>query len=219
MAGRRIIRIADPVPEAARLFREFHREIRQQRGSVRLAIPGGSALTVLEKHIEPEAWQRTLLTWVDERCVPFNHPESNRGEAHRRHILGAVPCVELPLYLDGESGAEACLRVGTVLWDSFEDALDLLLLGMGEDGHIASLFPGRAWSIHSALAHVVEDSPKPPLQRITLSLPMLCTASKALLLVQGEAKRDALERLLLGDPRSPASALPNLVVVTDIQAR
>jgi 6-phosphogluconolactonase len=101
-----------------------------------------------------------------------------------------------------------------MLEDGFDGGLDVVLLGLGEDGHSASLFPGRAWP--GAAVHAVEDSPKPPPGRITLGLGLLAAAPVAVLLALGEAKAPALRRLLRRDPALPASALPRLTVVTDL---
>ena len=95
-------------------------------------------------------------------------------------------------------------------------ALDLVFLGMGEDGHIASLFPGHTWAAADALAAHVADSPKPPRDRITLTRGLLATATTAILLAVGEGKRAALERLVSGDTSLPAHGLPGLIVVTDL---
>jgi 6-phosphogluconolactonase len=144
-------------------------------------------------------------------------PASNRGEAHRLGHLDAEdpPALELPLYLDGETGAQACLRVGAALASDFGGGLDVLLLGLGEDGHSASLFPSRRpWPEVSVLA--VEDSPKPPLGRVTLGLTMLKTARVTVLIALGSAKAPALRRLLQRDPELPASVLEGLAVVTDV---
>lgn len=185
----------------------------------RLAVSGGSAAAVLglaRRALGPR-WRQVRLTWVDERRVPFLDPDSNRGEAYRLGYLEEAdpPALELPLFLDGETGPEACRRVTTGLDLAFGGGLDVLLLGLGEDGHSASLFPGRLWP--GAAVHTVEDSPKPPAGRITLGLRLLATAPAAVLLALGDAKAPALRRLLKGDPALPASALPHLTVVTDLE--
>jgi len=211
----------EPIREAARLLVQRLGEIVEQNGLVRLAIPGGSALEVFaaaRRALDPAHWKRLRLTWVDERRVSFDHPDSNRGDAYRRHVLDPTdpPGVELPLFRDGELGEEACQRVEEGLEVDFRGGLDLLLLGMGEDGHIASLFPGGHWLPAPARVQAVEDSPKPPPQRISLSQSFLAATPEALLVVTGEGKRKALGRLLQGDPLLPASALPCLTVVTDL---
>ena len=185
----------------------------------RLAIPGGSAVRALgaARARLAEAWSRVRLTWVDERCVPFASPESNRGSAYRAKLLDTAraPARELPLFLGGETGTEAVARVESALSTEFDGGLDVLLLGMGEDGHVASLFPGHETPTGARVAFV-EDAPKPPPERITLTRRLLQTARASVLVASGEAKRSALERLLAGDPSLPAQGLPGLVVVTDL---
>ncbi len=215
------VRTSRVMEEAGGRLAEAIARICLHQGSVRLAIPGGSALEAFghaRKSLGRTDWASLRLTWVDERCVPFSHRDSNRGEAYRRGVLKATDPLELelPLFLEGESPQEACARVQGVLETSFGGGLDLALLGLGEDGHIASLFPGHPWRPLSALVQAVEDSPKPPACRISLSLPLLA-AAECILAVSGESKRGALERLLQEDPALPGSSLGKLTVITDLE--
>jgi len=217
----RFARAEDPgAAVAERLARALER-IDAQRGPARLAVAGGSAaaaLGALRRGLRAGVWGRLRLTWVDERCVPFADAESNRGAAYRAGHLDPAdpPGLELPLFLDGEQPAAAAARVAAALAGPFQGGLDALLLGLGEDGHIASLFPGRPFRRPGdPLAFAVLDSPKPPACRITLSLALLATASYPVLLASGAGKRTALERLAQGDPALPGSALEALTVVTD----
>jgi 6-phosphogluconolactonase len=158
-------------------------------------------------------WARTRLTWVDERCVPVASADSNRGAVLRSGALATAPAVTLGLVEDGESVAQSLVRVDAALRDDFADGLDVTLLGIGPDGHIASLFPGRPWGDGRVL-HVA-DSPKPPPSRLTLTRRLLATAPVHVLMAGGEAKRDALLRLSRADPSLPATGLAGLVIVTD----
>ena len=186
-----------------------------QGDRVRLAIPGGSAAAVAPAAVERLVRAgfdpaRLALTWVDERCVPSTSSESNRGAVRFDRALGH----ELALYQDGETPADAVARVSADLGEAFGGRIDVALLGLGEDGHVASLFPGRP-APRGAVAHV-PDSPKPPSDRITLTAATLATARHTLVYALGEGKREALARLVAGDPALPATGLPGLVVVTDL---
>ncbi len=201
------------------LFETLHETI-GLRGTARLAISGGSAtkpLPLLREALGSE-WQRVKLTWVDERCVNDEDPGSNRGALYREGGLNEndAPAFELALWHDGETPERAIARVEHALRDEFAGALDVALLGMGSDGHIASLFPGSSVDDTGLVAYVA-DSPKPPARRMTLSLPFLTNTSHSFMIALGKAKRDAIERVLAGDPALPASALANLTILTDIK--
>lgn len=236
-AGRRI---ADCVRELASAApRAGEREIR-------LAIPGGSALAAVvhAAALLGPLWQRVALTWTDERCVPVDDPDSNRGAARRAGLLGgagaggdapgshavddsttaaagggpgtgSAPARIVPLFEDGESPDAAVARSARRIAAELGDRLDIAVLGMGADGHVASLFPDRDAPRGGEVAHV-PDAPKPPPHRITLTRRMLASARHTILVTAGEEKRAALDRLCAGDRRLPATALPGLVVVTDL---
>ena len=218
----RLVCTHDAAARGALLLVDALTAVDSDRGSARLAIPGGSALGALgAARVQlGSAWSRILLTWVDERCVPFADADSNRGAAYRSGALDArdPPGELLPLFEDGERGDEAMERVEAMLDARFGGALDVVLLGIGEDGHVASLFPGTAESVNARVAFV-RSSPKPPAERMTLTRRMLATARRTILVATGEAKRAAIERVLSGDPALPATGLPSLVVVTDLDLR
>jgi 6-phosphogluconolactonase len=218
MADPRIVTAMNPNEEAGRLVAEALIDADRRTGSARLAIPGGSALAALgpaRARLPPEVWSRVRLTFVDERCVPLDSPDSNHGDAIRANVLGS-PASVLPLCLEGEGLPHAFRRVAMALSKDFGGALDVVLLGLGEDGHVASLFPGHAASGTSGPVATMLDSPKPPARRITLTVPFLATASAIVLLATGEPKRAALERLARRDPSLPASRLGRLTIVTDL---
>ncbi|RLB56186.1 MAG: 6-phosphogluconolactonase [Deltaproteobacteria bacterium] len=203
----------DPVAEAASALTSAIRDALADRQYVTVAVPGGSALAAWSRTAEElgEDLGRVRLTWVDERCVPVADPQSNRGQTHRSTDARAGD--ELPLWLDDETEGAAIARVraGLKAWGC---ALDVSLLGMGPDGHIASLFPNRSWAGDTVM-HIA-DSPKPPPHRMTLTLSMLATAQTSILVATGESKRDAMVALATGDPTLPAGGLPGLTVFTDL---
>jgi len=190
---------------------------------VRLAIPGGSALAALgaARDALGSEFERVQLTWVDERCVDAADAASNRGAAQRAGHLGPehAPRAVVPLHLDGEGQAEAVTRARDALRDDFDSALDVALLGLGEDGHVASLFPGRFDRDDDATVIAVTDSPKPPSERISLGWRMLATAHVCIVAAVGKSKRDAVRATLEADARLPAVGLHGLVLCTDIDLR
>lgn len=182
----------------------------------RLAIPGGSALEVLKALRQVVSPSTLRLTWADERLVPAADPESNRGAAQRQGLLDGVAAV-LPLLEDGESPEAALVRWPDQLARDFGGGLDAVLLGLGPDGHVASLFPGRAEANADAPAVLVEDSPKPPPRRLSLTLRGLALAPCRVLYVSGQPKAAALQRVLDRDPSLPVSHLGVTHIFTDIQ--
>lgn len=211
-----VVRTADPFAAAAERAAGVIERIARDEGRVRVAVTGGSAARFVEQAFARLAERdldpaRLLVTWIDERCVPPSSPESNRG------TLRGIPDarVVLPLYAEGETPAAAVARVERELIARFEGGLDVALLGIGPDGHVASLFPGRP-ELAGLAAHV-PDSPKPPPSRITLTRAVLASARHVILAARGADKRDALARLVAGDPELPGVGLPGLVVFTDQQ--
>lgn len=217
----RLVVSDDPVAAAVEAVATALLAADAAHGSARLAVPGGSVTAVFAplRAALGDAWRRSRLTWVDERCVPYDHADSNRGSAYRSGALStdAPPSYELPLYLDGEAPDDAVVRVGAAFAERFGSRLDVALLGMGEDGHIASLFHGVAIEGTDAAGVVgwVAQSPKPPPVRVTLTRVAIETAPVKVLLAVGAAKRDALVRLMSGDVTMSARGLGGLVVVTD----
>lgn len=215
MADVKVLVTQKPLEVAAKRVNEV------LKAGARLGVAGGSAIAVLKlvrESLAREVWSSLKLTWVDERVVPLGDAQSNRGESFRKGALSVTQPValELPLVLDGEDGAAAAKRTSAAFARDFEGALDVALLGIGEDGHVASLFPGKPSLEREELVLAIDDSPKPPPHRVTLSLPVLARAGLERIMVAiGAGKRDALERLLAGDPSIPAARLGRVTLVTD----
>jgi 6-phosphogluconolactonase len=149
------------------------------------------------------SWGRVTVLFGDERCVgPFD-PESNYRvafEALLRHVAPASVH-----RMAGELGAEE----GAARYESVVAAgpLDLVLLGLGADGHIASLFPDNPALAAGGAVATVHDAPKPPPDRITLTLGTLRAARRVIVLVGGADKREAVRRALAGEV--PAAMVQN----------
>jgi len=146
----------------------------------------------------------TQFFWADERCVSPDDPESNYGLV-RRHLLGPLAVPEQHIHrIRGEipanraaGEAEERMRRLAASDEQGQPMLDLVVLGMGEDGHIASLFPGEPEEVmaNPAVYRAVMAS-KPPPQRITLGYPALRAARQVWVLVSGAGKEPALRESL-----------------------
>jgi 6-phosphogluconolactonase len=183
------------------------------RGAFRLAVPGGRsprgmlAVLAASPHREALDWSRVTVLFADERAVPPGDPESNYRLVREALLdpLGerAPRVVRMPA--DRADLDEAAREYEAEV----AEPLDLLVLGVGEDGHVASLFPGSALLAERVRrVAAVTDSPRPPARRLTLTPRALAEARALLVLAGGAAKADAVAAALAGaaDPlRVPAA--------------
>jgi 6-phosphogluconolactonase len=161
------------------------------RGLFRLVLAGGrTPLATYALLARADAdWPRWNWYFGDERCLPPGHAERN-DTAVRRAWLEPVAAPPANVHaIPAELGADEAARryIATI---AEIDEFDLVLLGLGEDGHTASLFPGRPVSGAAVLA--VHDAPKPPPERVSLSATRLARARQVLFLVTGADKRAAV---------------------------
>lgn len=162
-------------------------------------------------------WSGVELWFGDERCVPPDDAESNYRLVAESLLAGTPGARVHPIdgTLDPDAGAAAyAAEIRGV-------RLDLCLLGLGEDGHTASLFPGSTALSERTREAVAVVASKPPPHRITLTLPVLRAARELVVLAVGEGKADAVAAVLRGhDPAYPASLLPQptLLVVDSAAA-
>ena len=161
-------------------------------------------------------WSSVTVLTADERCVPADHPDSNRGLIER-NLIGHLDPAPRTVWLPGNACDEVLAE--EELREAFgpELRLDLAVLGLGPDGHTASLFP-RDPALDEAERIVVRVE-RPDHPRLSLTLPALSSASTALFLVSGREKRAVLHRFLDGEDL-PATRVrsPNVVVVADPDA-
>jgi 6-phosphogluconolactonase len=205
------------------------REARRERGVAQLALSGGTSPTrAYELLAEAAADLAEVEVWfADERCVGPDDEQSNYRLAAESLLEPAEIPPDRVHRMEGELGpAEGARRYAEALREGIARAeqglpvLDLAVLGIGPDGHVASLFPGAATldAGQDALCLGVSDSPKPPPQRITLSLAVLRAARSCLLLATGAGKADAISAMLAEPSRHvPASLLrrERLTVIVD----
>ncbi|KAK7309894.1 hypothetical protein RJT34_06993 [Clitoria ternatea] len=183
----------------------------KERGVFAVALSGGSLIGLLGKLCEAPYnktvdWSKWYIFWADERVVAKNHVDSNYKLA-KDGLLSKVPVVPSHVHSinDSVSAEEAAddyefvirqlVRTRVISVSEINDCpkFDLILLGLGPDGHVASLFPN-----HSALNEreewvtFITDSPKPPPERITFTLPVINSASNVAVVVTGESKAESV---------------------------
>lgn len=190
----------------------------RDRGEASMCLAGGgtpeAAYRALGAMAEPRVdWGRVHAWFGDERCVAPDSAESNFAMAHRALLSQvAIPAANVHRIPAEEGCAMAARRYDVALHEAFPDVMDtpsfdLLVLGVGPDGHVASLFPGsealgesRAWAVEVEAPHI-----PPRIPRVTLTPPILRRARRVLYLVAGATKRDVVRRVLLGSDALPAS--------------
>jgi 6-phosphogluconolactonase len=186
---------------------------RSRRGLFAMALPGGSVgvhgFPVLASVLLD--WDITHIFWADERAVPAASPDSNFGLANSLWLRksGASLSSIHPMHADHPDLEAAAVAYSEELVRVLGKTprLDLLLLGVGPDGHVASLFPGHlALSEEHRLALPIVDAPQPPPRRLTLTLPMLTSAERVIVMALGESKAAVMrEALRQKDAQLPVS--------------
>lgn len=199
------------------------RQAVQARGVCAVALPGGgSPLALFARLVQPPQvgeipWEQVHLFWGDERCVPLDDPRSNAGQAKRLCEGGFTPPAANVHRIQGELGPdEAARQYDALLREFFQTSgdeppvFDLVILGMGADGHTASLYPGDA-ALNETRRWAVGVCPPPqadpPVARVSLTLPVFNSARQALFFVMGQGKRQALQRVRAGDKSLPAALI------------
>jgi 6-phosphogluconolactonase len=181
----------------------------RERGRFSLALPGGSVATAFLPRLAAAAvdWMRTEVYWSDERAVPPDHPDSNYGLARALWLKdGGPPSPRVFRMEAGLTDPEPAARAYEALLVhrlGSPPVLDAVLLGVGPDGHVCSLFPGHPLlAEETRFVAPVLDSPKAPPHRVTLTLPTLAAARLVVVAAFGKAKAGVVHEAL-NDPRSP----------------
>jgi 6-phosphogluconolactonase len=223
--------------EAARFIVQVAKKCAAEKGYFTLALSGGSTphrlyeRLSLPPFLQEMPWPQIHFFWGDERCVPPDHEDSNYGLAFRS-LLSKIPLPEKNIHripVEKGPGPEVALDYEKEIRSFFQmsgwgrspsgsgdgissvPAFDLILLGLGRDGHTASLFPGDpAMKEENHLtAYVPEPGQAPMIPRITLTLPLINQADRVLFLVSGVEKKEVLQSILhppKSEPdRSPAA--------------
>lgn len=195
--------------EAAKLFVTAANEAIDQKGYFTVALTGGTSPEGLYRLLSEEPyksqidWSNVLVFWGDERWVPLDNELSN-ARMSQESLLKNVPVLPshvFPMFEEGVEPEDFAVSYNALLKEKVGEsgAMDLILLGMGGDGHTASLFPGTGvldekekW----VAAYYLEAQ---QMYRVTLTAPFLNKAKKIIVLTFGDAKADALKEVLRGE--------------------
>jgi 6-phosphogluconolactonase len=210
---------------AARHFVEVTKAAVAARGRARIAISGGSTPKVTfglladpaQPWLKRMPWDKLDLYWVDERCVPPDHPDSNYRMT-REAMLDRVPLTPGQVHrMEGELEPEvAAARYESELRNSFRlegaetPRFDLIALGMGPDGHTASLFPHTAALSEMSRLAVANHVENKDAWRVTLTWPVINQGASVFFLIGGADKAPLLKEVMMG-PRDP-ERLPSQLI-------
>ncbi|GEP32535.1 6-phosphogluconolactonase [Nocardioides szechwanensis] len=182
-----------------------------------IALTGGTIAETVHRELARLSpgtevdWTRVVVWWGDDRFVPADDPDRNAGQARRAFLdaVGATQVHELPSSDGGDDVDAAALAFEEVVHEHGAGEFEVVMLGIGPDGHVASLFPGHPQlEVVDRILVGVTDSPKPPPQRISFTFPALNRSRSVWVIASGEGKAEAV-----------AAALADTGSVTDTPAR
>ncbi len=187
----------------------------EARGQATLAVSGGKSPIALFEQLREQTldWSRVTVLLVDERCVPYDHADSNTALVREHLLQGAAAAASFATLFDAVPAdlSDAALLDAVVLANQRLSAihfpLDVVVLGMGEDGHTASLFPAAPGLDHALTSEGPMAGVRPataPHARLTLTLPVLLAARHLHLSIAGDAKRKVYQAAA----QAPTPALP-----------
>lgn len=196
----------------ADLIRETALSRQQQGKHFNLAVSGGSTprqlfqLLADEEYRNTIPWETVRFFWVDERCVPPTQAESNFGMTWDALLQYAFVPAENVFRIKGEEVPEdEVQRYGKLLIAKLPSrnghpVFDLILLGMGDDGHTASIFPDQMYLLEVDHPAAIAVHPVSGQKRITLTGPTICNADKVAFLINGQSKADLLREIINDEP-------------------
>ena len=202
-AARLLLRIGDVLAHRGRA------DVVLTGGTVGIATLEAAAASPLARAID---WTAVHVWWGDERFVDSGDPDRNEGQAQGA-LLAHLPLPEDNIHRMGSSTEHASVEEAAAHYATQLDAagspqFDVLMLGLGPDGHVASLFPDHpGYAATGASAIAVHDSPKPPPTRVSLSLETINRAREVWVVAAGAAKADVVARGVHGDVALPGAAV------------
>jgi 6-phosphogluconolactonase len=207
------------ITRAAELLAETARQSTAARDRFTIALAGGSTPRALYERLAGEAyaprlpWPETHVFWSDERCVPPESNESNYGMAHEALLARvAIPAEQIHRLRGEDDPRQAARDYERILEANFDESpprFDLILLGMGADGHTASLFPDSAALEETEQLVAAPYVAELKSHRLTMTPRLINAARSVIFLVTGQAKAASLSAVLEGerDPRRYPSQL------------
>jgi 6-phosphogluconolactonase len=198
--------VKQTIEKARDIFMESYEQSIQKRGSFSVVLSGGRTPKPLYENlsrIEKIRWDKVHVFWGDERLVPPDHSDSNYRLAYDT-LFSKISIPDENIYrIKGElSPKDAAVDYQNILtryFEAHEKKLDLILLGMGTNGHTASLFPGTDALLESTRWVVPNFIPELKAWRITLTFPAIFSARKIIVLITGDEKAETLQAVLEGD--------------------
>jgi 6-phosphogluconolactonase len=212
---------------ASDLFIKHRHSAISERGRFVVVLSGGSTPLKMYEILKSKnlSWDKVHFFWGDERFVPHTHPDSNYGAAKRAFLdTLAIPKKNIHPVPYGQSITQASQDYAQDILNTLGEnpLFDLTFLGLGDDAHTASLFPGTGAVFEQSLVTICRPTTVKH-ERLTLSANTLSQSHTVAFLVSGESKRKALESTLEGSddfdhyPARAIKALENLVWITDVQ--
>ena len=214
--SREILRTKNFAADAANFIVDLARKALAERNEFRIALSGGNTprpiYTELARTARDLPWEKMLITFGDERCVPPDHEQSNYRMARETLFIPAAIPDKSIMRMRGEIDPQIAAQ-------EYQDNVDLLaaqrgeqiyrhdliLLGLGDDGHTASLFPGTA-ALEERVRRVIANFvPKLNAWRLTFTFPLINQARMICFLVNAAKHADLIECVLKGDAKYPAS--------------
>ncbi len=202
---------------AALAIRQTAESVILKRQQFRIVLAGGSTPGRVYQLLAQYScdWSRWQIYLGDERCLPADHPERNSRMIYDNWLSDITIPANNIHFIRAELGPEkAAIDYQQTILKALP--FDMVLLGMGEDGHTASLFPGQQHDPAEAV-HAVHNAPKPPAERVSLSSSSLSNTREVLFLISGKGKKPALTRWKHGAelPISQIHALDNTRILVD----
>ncbi len=212
----RVARIKNFIADATAFILEKARKAMAERNEFRIALSGGNTPAPVYARIAAEAhdfpWDRVRFTFGDERCVPPDDPQSNFRMARENLFVPAAVPEKSIMRMRGEIDPQIAAHEYENQLDAIATARDeptyqhdLILLGVGDDGHTASLFPGTAALEEMTRRVVANFVPKLNAWRLTFTFPLINHARHILFLVGASKSPRLIERVLAGDQQFPAA--------------